>query len=439
MWRFLWMRPVAERTAGLGTRRSALGLLLVLAAGSANAQGDSTWRQYSAAGDSARVHGDWKAYKHYAEILYRELNGHPGTVLAQARAAAQLRDTAAAMKWLRMYAAAGLVRDMDADSLLAPVRGAKGWRELLARISKSREAVSRAKVAFTIPDSLFVAEDITYDSVGKRFFLSSIREGRIVSVKNGRTEKFVADSGGRSMMALAADGRRGTLWATAAGLPEAQDSLAWDGTEVQRFTLPAGELVGVYSLPADSNHDVYGDMTLARDGDLLFTNSVGGQLYVIKSGRDHIDTLVPAGVFASPQEPAVAADGKRVFVPDYIRGIAIVDRASGKVSWLGNEAHAAINGIDGLVVAGRSLIAVQNGVIPNRVIRLELDASMTRIVRWSTLEANTPQLREPTHGVLVGDKFYFIATSGWDRFAPDGTITPGAALEKPVVMVIEVR
>jgi hypothetical protein len=55
------------------------------------------------------------------------------------------------------------------------------------------------------------------------------------------------------------------------------------------------------------------------------------------------------------------------------------------------------------------------------------------------LAANLPSLREPNHGVMVGDKFYFIATSGWDRFAPDGTITKGATLYKPLIMVLEVR
>ncbi|HUK62582.1 MAG TPA: hypothetical protein VLV15_04585, partial [Dongiaceae bacterium] len=200
-----------------------------------------------------------------------------------------------------------------------------------------------------------------------------------------------------------------------------------------------GTLLDTYDVAADTNHDVYGDLTVAHDGDVLFTNSAGGQLYAISAKSDSIAAIVPAGTFASPQEPAALPDGRRVIVPDYVRGLAIVDRATGKVTWLANDAHAALNGIDGLVLTGRTLIAIQNGVAPDRVIRLELDATMTHVVKWSTLEANTPQLHEPTHGVLVGDKYYFIATSGWDRFGPDGKVTPGAVLERPVVMVIDIR
>jgi hypothetical protein len=416
-----------------------LGVAIVILATAAAAQADSTWQQHSAAGDSARVHGDWKAYRYQAQILYRELHGHPGPVLALARAEAQLSDTVAAMKWLQEYAAMGLVRDLGADSLLAPLHASKQWRSLLTQMSANRLAVRHAAIAFTVPDSDFVAEAIEYDSVGKRFLLSSIREGRIIAVKNGHVTTFARDSGGRAVMALGIDAKRNTLWATAAGLPQAEDSLAWDGTAVLRFDLASGKLADTYDVAADTDRDVYGDLDVARNGDLFFTNSVGGELYVIRQGVDSIETLVPAGTFASPQQPAVLADGKRVIVPDYIRGLAIVDRTTGKVIWLENAAHAATNGIDGLVLVGHSLIAIQNGVVPNRVIRLELDPSFTKITRWSTLEANVPRLSEPTHGVLVGEKFYFIATSGWDRFGPDGSITKGATLERPVVMVIDLK
>ena len=413
--------------------------VVLACAATARAQSDSTWRQHSAAGDSARLRGDWKSYKHHAEILYRELHGHPGTVLALARAEAQLHDTAAAMKWLRMYAGMGLVRDLGADSLLAPLFGTKEWRALLTQMSGNRIAVHTATVAFTVPDSDFVAEDIAYDSATKRFFLSSIREGRIIVMKGGKMSTFARDSGDRSMMALGVDAARGRLWATAAGIPQAEDSLAWDGTTVLRFDLKSGKLADTYDVAADTDRDVYGDMDVTRGGDVYFTNSVGGQLYVIRAGSDSIETVVPAGTFASPQQPVVLPDGKRIIVPDYIRGLAIVDRATGSVTWMENSAHAALNGIDGLVLAGRSLIATQNGVNPNRVIRLMLDPTYTKVVRWTTLEANVPRLAEPTHGVLVGEKFYFIATSGWDRFGPDGTITAGATLARPVVMVIEIK
>ena len=354
-----------------------------------------------------------------------------------------MHDTAAAMKWLKMYAATGLVRDMNADSLLAPVRSGPGWKELLARIARNREAVGKPAVAFTPPDSEFVAEDIAYDSTAKRFFLSSIREGRIAVWEKGKFSTFVPEARDSvwAMMAVDAEPGRGALWATTAGMAEKRELAADDSgsSAVMRYSLATGFLQKRYDLPDDSADHVLGDMTIARNGNVFVSDALSGAVYTIRADRDSLTMLVRPGLFPNPQQPVAAPDGKRIFVPDYIRGIAIVDRASGKVSWLANDAHAALNGTDGLTLVGHSLIAVQNGVSPQRVIRLDLDNAMTKIVRWSTLAANLPQIIEPSHGVQVGDKFYFIATSGWDRFDPDGTITKGAVLHRPVVMVLDVR
>jgi hypothetical protein len=354
-----------------------------------------------------------------------------------------MHDTAGTMKWLKMYAAAGLVRDMDADSLLAPVRGAPGWKELLARIAKNREAVGHPATAFTVPDSEFVAEDIAYDSASRRFFLSSIRERKIIVRRDGVWSDFVppARDSVMSMMGLDVDAARKALWATTAGMPEALALAAGDSgsSAVLRLDLASGLLMRSYDLADDSSDHVFGDLTVAKNGDVFTSDATGGGVYVIRAGRDSMEMLVPPGTFPNPQQPVAAPDGKRLFVADYIKGIAIVDRATGRVSWLANDAHAAISGIDGMALNGHSLIAIQNGLSIDRVIRLDLDRGMTKIEKWSTLAANLPVLNEPNHGVMIGDKFYFIATSGWDRFAPDGTITKGATLHKPLVMVLEIR
>jgi hypothetical protein len=51
------------------------------------------------------------------------------------------------------------------------------------------------------------------------------------------------------------------------------------------------------------------------------------------------------------------------------------------------------------------------------------------IDRFDVLEANWTGLGDPTHGVVVGDEFYFIANSGWDRVGENGAFKPGAAAE----------
>ncbi len=122
----------------------------------------------------------------------------------------------------------------------------------------------------------------------------------------------------------------------------------------------------------------------------------------------------------SPQTPAPSADGKRIFVPDYVRGIAVIDLASHALSWLGHADDVGLAGIDGLYVDGSSLLAVQNGAAPPRVARFTLSSDGTSVARAEVLERATPGLGEPTHGVIAEGAFYFLANAGWNRFDDDG-------------------
>ncbi len=94
----------------------------------------------------------------------------------------------------------------------------------------------------------------------------------------------------------------------------------------------------------------------------------------------------------------------------------------------------AVSGIDGLVRVGRSLIAVQNGTTPKRVVALRMDDGETRVMGWRAIESGSPVLTEPTHLVVVGGEIFFIADSGWDRVNEDGTLKPGIVLEPAHVL-----
>jgi hypothetical protein len=77
-------------------------------------------------------------------------------------------------------------------------------------------------------------------------------------------------------------------------------------------------------------------------------------------------------------------------------------------------------GIDGLVLHGSDLIAVQNGFRPHRVVRLRLDIARERITAVEILERNHPEFDEPTLGVVVDGAFYYVANSQTGRATPGG-------------------
>ena len=127
-------------------------------------------------------------------------------------------------------------------------------------------------------------------------------------------------------------------------------------------------------------------------------------------------------------------DGRHAFVPDYARGIGILDLVTHQVQWLRHPENVALNGIDGLYFHHGALLGLQNGTTPERVVRIELTPALDAITRLDVIQANTDHFGDPTHGVIVGDNFYYITNSGWDAFDDHGQLKPGEKLTNPVIM-----
>jgi DNA-binding beta-propeller fold protein YncE len=165
---------------------------------------------------------------------------------------------------------------------------------------------------------------------------------------------------------------------------------------------------------------------VAGTGAVYVSDGLGGGVYALSPGSDALRVLVAPGQFRSPQTPALSSDGATLFVPDYSTGIAAVDVASGKVTWVTHSDSLALTGIDGMYRVRRDIIAVQNGLEPNRIVRLTLDPAMRRVVRATTL-ARGPSAQSLTHATVSGGWLYFITKSGWERAADDGTMTAAAS------------
>ena len=400
------------------------------------AAADSTWAQHNAAANAARRRGDWAAWRHHLTRLDSLVGGHPRVTLSLARAAAHLGDTTAALAHLTTLAATGLRHDVAADTDFVAVRGAKGWDAIARQMTENAWVIGRTHPAFVLPDADFLAEDITWDAPRARFLVSSIRGRRVVAVdEKGRASDVISvatDPRLLGVLAVRADVPRGVLWVTDQAMRQVRDLAPGDSNRasIARYDLITGALQRRWELPREQRPSP-GDLAVGPDGAAYVSDSRTGALYVVRAGSDSLATLVAPGTFASPQGPAVTADGRTVFVADYLLGIAEVDAGTGAVRWLRHARDVALSGIDGLSLAGpRTLLAVQNGTEPNRLLRLTMDASLARVERAEVLLQDTLRLRQPTHGVLVGRDFFLIENSGWDQFTDAGAlrtdVTPAA-------------
>jgi sugar lactone lactonase YvrE len=427
------------------SQRGLIALLMSLVPATASSQGvREVYEQHNRAAMAARASGDWAAVRRHASAVDTLFNGNPGTLVTLARASARLGDTAAAIQIVRDVVGMGVVRNLAADEDLAALRAHAEWNGLMAAMEINAKPVGSARSVFALPGLDFLAEDVVWDGARGRYLVSSVRKGTVIAVgRDGRSTEFIAgkSAGAWGMLALAVDSARSMLWATSVALPQFEGYAAADSgkSAVLRFDLATGRLLKRYDLPPTTRGNSPGDLGIAPDGGLFVADSRSGVVYVIKPGADSLAVLVPAGTFMSPQQSAVSHDGRVLFVADYIRGLAKVDLSTGATGWVDHPRNVALSGIDGLVVAGPNrLIAIQNGVMPNRVIELTLDASGA-VTKATVIAQTAESIREPTHGLVLGNELHFIANSGWDGFDDNGALKKDHNLVPPVVLAVRIN
>jgi sugar lactone lactonase YvrE len=303
-----------------------------------------------------------------ARELKQFVNGSPASLLEVARAEIHVGNLAEAARNLQQFARMGQSTDLlETSTEFAPLRNLAGFSEIQRTMKANHTSIGLASTAFLLSDSHLLAEDLDYDPQAKQFLVTSVRERKIISIVNGVLHDFAKAPDDWPMLAIKVDSRRGLVWATEVAMQGFVFAAAsdWGRSAVLCYDLRNGKLRRRVEGPAES---ALGDMTLTEGGDVIVSDGEGGGVYRVLLKKDALERL-DNGDFISPQTPAMHPDGKHVFVPDYVRGIGMLDLATKQVQWLSTENRFALNGIDGLYFDRGRLIAVQNGTSPERVSR----------------------------------------------------------------------
>jgi hypothetical protein len=112
----------------------------------------------------------------------------------------------------------------------------------------------------------------------------------------------------------------------------------------------------------------------------------------------------------------------KLFVADYLKGIAVIDVPTKTKTWLAFPEGTTAKGIDGLVFYNNTLIAIQNGVKPIRVTALKLNAQQNQISSFTILDNNRPEFDEPALATIVGSKVYFFVNCPWKAYDGNGVL-----------------
>jgi len=344
-------------------------------------------------------------------------------------------DTAGALEALGRLADWGVAFDLAADTDLDSLRSTPGFAVVKRRMEALEEPVGHSPVAFTVPEKDMLSEGIAHDPVTGAFFVTGVHRRNVVRVDAAlHADDFVAEGGDGlcSAQATVADAQRRVLWVTSGCTPLMAGYRPSDEGRsfLLELDLDRGTLRRRLDPPRKDGR--VSDLALGPDGTLYVSDDRAGRVYRLAPGGARLEVLVDDGKLVSPQGLAALPGGEALFVADYAQGIVRVDATSGSLALL-DARGALLTGIDGLVLAGDSLVGIQNGIRPHRIVRVRLDGERRSIEEVQVLERALPAWDEPTLGVLVGSDLYYVANSQYRLFGEDGSPKTDA-LKEPTVL-----
>jgi sugar lactone lactonase YvrE len=384
-----------------------------------------------------------KNYQAYLENMQAVLELRPGQPtymynLACAYALNAKKNEALAL--LGKIAGMGLIYEAETDEDFASLKDSDIFKSITKKFEANKVPINNSATAFTFAQKGLITESVAYDPTSATFFVSSIHKRKILRIgKNGVSQDFSAEQDGLwSVMGMKVDEKRRHLWVCTAAQPQMLNYKPEEGgiSAVFKYDLTNGKLIKKYQLPNQPKPHWLGDLVVAGNGDVFISDSLTPAVYLISRQKDEMQLFLENESFVSPQGLDFSTDESRLFVADYSKGIFSIDLKSKKITGLVSTESTTL-GIDGLYFYKGSLIGIQNGTNPHRVVRMRLSKDYSRIEKFETLEANNPLFDEPTLGVIVKDTFFYIANSQWGAMDKNGQLEADDKLREPVILKIK--
>lgn len=346
----------------------------------------------------------------FAEMLERALALNPAslvTVYNLACGYARTNRVDEALDLLDRLVTARVDFGMAQDPDLASLRDHPRFRSLVERLEAGTVPSGSSSRLHTVRQLGFLPEGIALDPETGRLFFGSMRSGDIYVIDRlGQLSRFasVGNAGPYGAIGMTVDSARRVLWVvgTSFAMAEGFDPEDPAPAGLFGFDLASGKLSGSYFVPADAGG--LNDVAVAPGGDVFVS---GNTLHVLRRGADSLQPVATRPAAFGANGITVSPDGSTLFISAYPVGVGAVDLASGELRLFDAPAEFPLYGIDGLYWYDDSLIGIQNGIQPWRLLRLQLDESRSAIESVTLIEFANPELT-PTTGAIVGDSIVYI-------------------------------
>lgn len=330
----------------------------------------------------------------------------------------------------------GLAYDFSKVESTMNIRGTEVFDYVNDLMVMAAAPVGESETVFTLPEEVVMPETIAWDESRQKFLIGSVADGSIVAVgKDGQVTELLKANLGNGMWAvldILVDAAHETLWVTSASIPEFSgfDPVDKGRSALFEYNLKTLELIRRYPVPVDGRPHSLGSMVLSPNGDIYIADRVLPIVFSKPANEQKLKAVAASREMVSMRGIAMRADGRIMYVADRELGILFLDVETGRTGKLAIPDNLNIGGIDGLYLWNNHLIIIQNGIKPQRVMRLQLDSSGTQVVAVRPLAVAQPGFDFPSYGVIVGDDIFYFANSQWSN-GKDG-LKPVTVLRTPL-------
>ncbi|MBL9210052.1 MAG: hypothetical protein JNL92_06265 [Opitutaceae bacterium] len=332
----------------------------------------------------------------------------------------------AAIAHLQRLAALGVTADVERDRDFASLQGTPEFRRVVDALAANRQPQGTATVLAELPGRTGIIEGIAYRARTGEFFLGDVHHRCIWRRdRAGRVDRFTVDDEGLfGIFGLALDETRGLLWAALSAVPEMEGFTAeLDGqAALAAFSLATSELVHLVPVPDDGRAHGLGDLVVGPDGTVYATDSRAPVIWKLAPGAEEPQVLAQSPAFGSLQ--GLVLEDRILLVADHANGLFTVAVDSGRINALATPPATTLVGLDGLVAIPGGVVAVQNGVEPQRVLQLTLTPGFAAIERVRVLAAGQPHLTDLALITRVDELPTLISGAGWEGLEGARTKTP---------------
>lgn len=353
---------------------------------------------------------------------------YPRIRIYLARFNAEAKRTDEALAALQHLADMGIALNVAQDPAFASLRDLPRFQALADQLA-APPALTGAVASTTVDGITGILESLLIDAPTGTWYFGDVRN-RCVWRRdiNGVLKKFTSDADaldGVFKLALSSD--RKTLWATTAAVSAMVGAPAEEGSRsaLVAIDFTTGRVTARYPAPADTRRHLLGDFIFAADGSVFATDSFAPVIWRLPPGGTALEPWLESDDFLNLQGLAFSADGKTLCVADYTNGIWRLDVATKEKSLLTAPPNASFFGLDGLYTVPGGLLAIQNGVNPQRVLLIS-PAPAGQPSSTRTVAAGHPAMTDLSLGTVAGNRFHFIADSGWALFDPAPANEPPA-------------